>query len=51
MISLVFQFALFFLVLFVLVPGLIITFKVLHNLRHNRHSGWHSRALAQGKTG
>ena len=41
MISLVFEFALFFLVLFFFVPGMIISLKLMHNYSHqHKHAGW-----------
>jgi len=41
MISLVFQFTLFFLVLFVVVPGVVISFRVFwKHYHHQKHAGW-----------
>jgi hypothetical protein len=42
MISLVLQFTLFFLVLFVVVPGVIISLGVFrYYLHQHKHAGWH----------
>jgi len=41
MISLVFQFTLFFLVLFVVVPGVVVALKVLRSDAHQqKHASW-----------
>lgn len=49
MISLAIEFALFFLVLFVLVPGVMISWMVARELarQHRKPVGWHKRETSE----